>query len=350
MNIAWKISFPIAIILVLYVYYVYLRIFAWHVMFTSLFVVISLIAGSDLFPVLPQMQNHAFEIVTFVFLLLFVLLRKPIKSLISKHMSRLIPMTNNFDEMYKFILGVTLILFLYISSSFYLNIRPDKDLAVYQRILQYFYLGLLVFFSVYEIFRVQIVRSKLLHEEWWPILSDQGKIVGTIEHKTSLQDDNKYRHPVVRVLLVDKGRILLQKRAKTNVVYPGLWDTAISNHVKVGETIEQCVDRTAKEKYMLDKFKYMHLSNYTLTVKNELQYTFLFVSCQLLDIKPNPVFIDQTKWWTQHQIEENLETEIFSESFKIEYDLLKRSGLLDTGKCDCSCHLKDVIYNQASAV
>ncbi len=352
MNIAWKISFPVAVLLVLYVYYRYNRIFAWHLMFTVLYFIISLIAGSELFPIPIQLKNHVFEFVTFVFLFSSVVLRKPIKQVISKHMSRLIPMSNNLDEMHKFILGITLILFFYVSGYLFLNSQayPDRDLIAYQRILQFFYLGLLVFFSVYEIFRVQYVRSKLLHEEWWPIVNDQGKIVGSIEHKTSLLDDNKYRHPVVRVLLVDKGRILLQKRAKTNVVYPGLWDTAISNHVKVGETIEECVDRTAKERYMLDKFKYMHLSNYTLTVKNELQYTFLFVSCQLLEIKPNPTFIDQAKWWTQHQIEENLETDIFSDSFRMEYDLLKRSGLLDTGKCDCSCHLKEVIYNQASAV
>ncbi len=351
MNTAWKITFPVAVALVLYVYYIYNRIFAWHAVFTGLFVAISLITGSELlFTMPPQIKSHVFEVVTFVFFFLFVVFRVPLKSLISKYMSKLVPMTNNFDEMYKFILGIALILSFYISIHLYLGYRPDENSFAYQRVLQYFYVGLLVFFSVYEIFRVQYVRSRLLHEEWWPIVSDQGKIIGTIEHRTSLFDDNKYMHPVVRVLLVDKGRVLLQKRTENNVIHPGLWDTAISNHVKVGETIEQCVDRTAKERYMLDKFKYMHLSNYTLEVKNEFHYTFLFISCQLLEIKPNPAFIDQTKWWTQHQIEDNLEAGIFSENFKIEYDLLKRSGLLDTGKCDCNCHLKEVIYSQANAM
>jgi hypothetical protein len=60
-------------------------------------------------------------------------------------------------------------------------------------------------------------------------------------------------------------------------------------------------------------------------------------------------FIDQTKWWTQQQIEDNLDAGIFTENFKIEYDLLKRSGLLETGKCECSCKLKDTIYKQTKS-
>jgi hypothetical protein len=59
---------------------------------------------------------------------------------------------------------------------------------------------------------------------------------------------------------------------------------------------------------------------------------------------------EQLKWWTQHQIEENLESGIFSENFKIEYDLLLRSGLIETGKCNCNCKLKQAISDQANQV
>ena len=70
-----------------------------------------------------------------------------------------------------------------------------------------------------------------------------------------------------------------------------------------------------------------------------------------MEFKLNPtVFADQLKWWTQQQIEQELETGIFTDNFKIEYDLLKRSGLLDSGKCECSCKLKETIYQQSGAV
>jgi isopentenyldiphosphate isomerase len=198
--------------------------------------------------------------------------------------------------------------------------------------------------------RVQIIRSKLLKEEWWPIVSDQGKIIGSIQHLTSLNDENKYMHPVVRVHLIEKGMILLKKRPHDDPESPDLWDSSISNHVKMGETIEKCVERSAEEKYALNNFRFMYLSNYSLEGKNEKQYAFLFVSCLQAEYKLNPSSVDQTKWWTQRQIEDNLNEGIFSENFKLEFDLLQRSGLLESGKCECTCRMRDVIYQQTSAV
>lgn len=347
MNLAWKISFPVALILVLYVYYFYNRIFTWHIIFTFMFVSISLIAGSQmLFSIPPILKHLVFEIVVLIYLLIFILFRKPIQHFISGYISKLIPMTNNFDEIFRFIKIIFVVLVLFVTIHLSLNYSQPKNSEVLLKMLQYVYMSVLVFLIVSEILRVQIVRAKLLNEEWWPIVSDQGKIIGSIQHLTSLSDKNKYIHPVVRVMIIDKGMILLQKRTVNNIVDSGMWDTSISNHVKTGENIEQCVDRTSKEHYSLEGFKYMHLSNYTLEVSNEFQYVFLFVSCQLIDLTPNLKFIDQAKWWTQQQIEENLQSGIFPENFKIEYDLLKRSGLLETGKCECSCRLKETIYNQ----
>lgn len=350
MNTAWKITFPIAIASVLYVYYIYKRLFVWHLTFTTLFFVICSIVGSRfLFRISPFIKNNIFELVTFVFLLLFIVFRLPLKSLITRRMSKLVPMTNNFEEMYKFIFGLAVIIFFNNFLFLFISFFPFGNSSSFIAPLHYVYVSILVFFIIYEFFRVQIVRSKLEHEEWWPIINYEGKVVGSIEHKTSLADERNYIHPVVRVMIIDKGRVLLQKRANNNVVNPGLWDTAISNHVKVGESIELCIERTANERYSLQHFKYLHISNYNLNVINEIQHSFLFVSCMLHHVNPNIVLIDQVKWWTQGQIEENLNADIFSESFKLEYNLLKRSGLLESDKCDCSCNLKDTIYRQKHA-
>ena len=94
----------------------------------------------------------------------------------------------------------------------------------------------------------------------------------------------------------------------------------------------------------------MYLSNYTVEVKNEKQYAFLFVSCLQAEYKFNNENLEQTKWWTQRQIEDNLKEGVFSENFKVEFDLLQRSGLLETGKCECSCKMRDIIYQQTSNI
>ncbi|HEY6913071.1 MAG TPA: NUDIX domain-containing protein [Paludibacter sp.] len=350
MNLAWKISFPIALALLTYIFFAYKRLFTWHLMFTLLFVAVSVVAYLELFFTIPALfQKLGYEIVFFSFLLISLLFRKKIQGALVKIISKLIPMTNNFSELYRIVWKLVLLLFVYILGNIFLFYSGFAN-STYQQLFQYVYLALLLALIIYEVFRVQIIRSKLFKEEWWPIVTDQGKIVGSIQHFTSLNDENKYMHPIVRVFIIDKGMILLQKRSDDSLFYPGLWDTAISNHVKMGETIEQCIDRTAEERYSLNNFKYMYLSNYTLELEKEYHYAFLFVSCQQTEFKLNPTFAAHLKWWTQQQIEEELETGIFTDNFKVEYDLLKRSGLLETGKCECSCRLKDVIYQQSNLV
>jgi hypothetical protein len=110
------------------------------------------------------------------------------------------------------------------------------------------------------------------------------------------------------------------------------------------------VEKTTAENFLLDNFKYMYLSNYTIDARNERQYAFLFVSCQQIEYNLNPTFSEQTKWWTQNQIEDNLSEGIFTENFMMEFDLLQRSGLLETGKCKCNCKLREAIYSQPSLI
>ena len=264
-------------------------------------------------------------------------------------MSKLIPMTNNFNELYRVIWGLLIILLLYIITFLYIQYSKTIHTVQYLQILTVVYSGAIFFLIIFELLRVQIIRSHLVREEWWPIVTEQGKIIGSIEHTTSLSDKKKYIHTLVRVFLIEKGMVFLQKNSVDDLLFPGVWDTVISNHVKMGESIDQCVERTALEKYALNNFKYIYLSTYLHESKNEKHYAFLFVSCQSSDINIDSVADLQTKWWTQQQIEENLETGIFSDNFKIEFDLLKRSGLLETGRCECTCKLKEVIYQQTDA-
>jgi isopentenyldiphosphate isomerase len=349
MSMAWKISFPIALGLLIYVYFVYNRIFTWHLIFTALFVTVGVIAGVEtLLPFKLVNNTLIYEVVLLLSLFVFLVFRKQIQKGISGIISKLIPMSNNFNELYRVLWVLSAVLFFYVSAYLVIDTTIRND-SLYLKLLQNLYVCILFFLSAYEIVRVQIVRSKLIKEEWWPIVSNQGKIVGSIQHLTSLNDENKYMHPVVHVLLIDKSMVLLKKRPMNDPESPGMWDSSVSNHVKMGENIEKCVERSAEEKYALNNFRFMYLSNYTVEGKNEKQYAFLFVSCLQAEYKLNPSTLEQTKWWTQRQIEDNLNDGIFSENFKVEFDLLLRSGLLESGKCECNCKMRDVIYQQTSA-
>jgi hypothetical protein len=350
MSMAWKVTFPIALVLLIYVYFVYNRIFTWHLIFTMLFVAISVIAGLEtLLPV--RLVNHAlvYEVVVITFLLGFIVFRRQIQNIITRIISNLIPMSNNFEELYRVLWVLFAILISYVTAFIVVHAVVMND-GLYLKFMRNLYVSIIFLLSVYEILRVQIIRTKLIKEEWWPIVSNQGKIVGSIQHLTSLNDAKKYMHPVVRVIIIDKGMVLMKKMAHDDTESPGLWDTSFSNHVRMGESIEKCVDRSAEENYALNNFRYMYLTNYTVESKKEKQYAFLFVSCLQTSYKLNQNMPAHTKWWTQRQIEDNLNDGIFSENFKMEFDLLQRSGLLETGKCECNCRLRDVIYQQSNVI
>jgi len=295
--------------------------------------------------------DHAimYEIVLIAFFVSFIVFRQKIHRIVLKLMSNLIPMTNNFDELLKVIWALLLIL-IFDVTSFLIIQQLGQNVTAYHQMLQYLYVGVLLFFTIYEILRVKIIRTKLLKEEWWPIVNHQGKVVGSIHQNTSINDEKKYMHPVVRLIFVNKGMVCLVKNSTNGYESSNLWDSALSKHVKMNETVEQALEIGVEANYIVVDFKYMFLSNYNIETDKEIQYSFLFVSCLHTEFTPKNNLNLQIKWWTQHQIDENLNTGIFTENFKLEYELLKRSGLLENEKCECNCRLKEVIYNQSSAI
>jgi isopentenyldiphosphate isomerase len=346
-DLAWKVSFPYALLLLTYVYFVYNPIFTWHLMFTGLFASVTILAAIETF-LRQSLVDHQIitEIITLFFLIILLLFQKQSQRIVLKLMPVILPMTNNFEELFRVIKVFILVLLFHVISFLLVKFIGINE-KQYQQMLQYLYFGALFFLSVYEILRIKIIRAKLIREEWWPIVNDRGKIIGSIQRLISLNDEKKYMHPVVRILIIDKGMILLQKRSSGNLIFPGSWDTAVSNHLNMEESIDQCIKRTLKQQYSLSDFKYMYLANYTKEVENEIHYAFLFVSCQEIELKINLTFTEKLKWWTQQQIEENLNAGIFTDNFKTEYNLLIRSGLLETRKCECNCGLKDAIYQQS---
>tara|TARA_B100000795_G_C22800759_1_gene441802 strand:- start:2848 stop:3390 length:543 start_codon:yes stop_codon:yes gene_type:complete len=84
-------------------------------------------------------------------------------------------------------------------------------------------------------------------DELIDILTPQGKSTG----KTALKSEahkNGWFHATVHVWLftADK-KILLQKRAHTKKVYPGIWDISVTGHIGAGEEILEGAKREVFE-------------------------------------------------------------------------------------------------------
>ncbi|QXP64760.1 NUDIX domain-containing protein [Polaribacter sp. HaHaR_3_91] len=74
-------------------------------------------------------------------------------------------------------------------------------------------------------------------DELIDILTPDGKLTG----KTALKSEahkNGWFHATVHIwLFTSDEKILLQKRALTKKVFPGLWDISVAGHIAAGETI-----------------------------------------------------------------------------------------------------------------
>lgn len=341
---AWAMSLVVCLLLFVYIYFGYRKITQWFLFSTiiySMAALASTVIPSTLIPhTLIAVKTESIVLIVFVLSLFF---RSQIESFIFKFHKSMLPMVNNLNELFRMIWILSGLLFIYVHLYLILSYFYElKDENIFS-FIHTTYLSILFFILFFELIRVTLVRIRLLREEWWPIVNEQGKMIGSIQHQTSLNDDKKYMHPVARVMIIDKNRIYLQKRKSDDTLFSGLWDTAICSHVRVNEKIEGCIERVAAEQYNIQHLKSLFLSNYIFDTEFQSQYVFLFVACRYSDLSFNSSYINSAKWWTLKQIEDNLDANIFTDNFKSELDILKRSGLLETDYCDCNCKLKELV-------
>lgn len=345
---AWLVAIPLNILLFVYVFFTYRKILEWFLFSTGIFLSIATIATIlpiQSFPI--EVKHVAVDCVLLAVFSISLAFRKKIESFVNIRNSKMLSMVNNLNELFRMMWIVGVLIFVYVHLYTILVIFKIFNLDNVLDFIHSVYLLGFFFIICYEIVRVTLIRVRLLREEWWPIVNEQGKMIGSIHHTASIQDDKKYMHPIVRVMLIDGNRVFLQKRSDNDLVFPGMWDTAVSNHIRMSEKIDQCVQRTANERYGLTDLKPIFLSNYVIESASEFHYAFLFVACKLPELEYNPQYIDHAKWWTLAQIEANIESGIFTDNFLTEIELVKRSGLLESGICECECRLKQTLAENA---
>lgn len=344
LRLAWIITSCTTLITLIYIYFNYKKTFNWFLYSGIIFVFVATITTIIQYGNYPEiLKPIAAEITTLGIFIASILLRNNINTLISKANTKLFSMQNNLNEMYFSIWVIGCIMLAYVVAHIGMQINAISPTSI--EYITFIYFGALLFVALYLFVRVSIVRVRLLREEWWPIVNNSGVIIGSIQHQLSLFDDKKYMHPIVRVILIDGNRIYMQKRSHNEIIHPGLWDSAVSNHIRLNENPEACVKRTAKERYDIDNMRPIFLSNYIHETEHELQYVFLYVACYSGTITPNKEFIELGKWWTRHQIESNIDDQIFTSNFVNEFDIIDRSGLLEPGICNCDCRLKQSIQD-----
>lgn len=84
-------------------------------------------------------------------------------------------------------------------------------------------------------------------DELVDILDEHGETTGSIRTKGEAHSEGLWHKAIHIWIYNSRGEILLQKRAKTKLNLPGLWDTSVAGHVSSGESFEEAAARELHE-------------------------------------------------------------------------------------------------------
>lgn len=183
--------------------------------------------------------------------------------------------------------------------------------------------------GIYQVYKVSSLSAKLKKEEWVPIVTEKGEVTGKIAKSVSLNMKNRFLHPVVRVALISKTKVYLQKRPEEDVLSPGKLDYPFEKYMLFNHEINLAA-RNSIRKMIGDEleFSIKFILKYVFENDNTKRLNFLFVA-EIDDedkiIKSN---LMTGKFWTIKQIEESFADEILSECFELEFEYLKNMVLI----------------------
>jgi len=89
-------------------------------------------------------------------------------------------------------------------------------------------------------------------DELIDILHTNGKPTGITAMKSKVHQKGLFHATVHIWFYTTDGEILIQKRAITKNVYPGLWDVSVAGHIGAGEAILDSAIREVKEEIGLE--------------------------------------------------------------------------------------------------
>ncbi|HBT86119.1 MAG TPA: hypothetical protein DEB12_09490, partial [Porphyromonadaceae bacterium] len=179
-----------------------------------------------------------------------------------------------------------------------------------------------------ETTRLHILRRKLYKEEWLPVVSDTGQVMGRVAKSVTRDMKNKFMHPVVRVALMHKGSIYLKERDLTRLLNPGRLDYPFEKYMQYNDDIDQTVKKTISKECGAENLPLRFMLKYTFENETTKRLIFLYVSEVNDEEQFGSLNLRGGKLWTTAQIEDNIGTDIFSECFELEFEYLKNTLLL----------------------
>lgn len=116
-------------------------------------------------------------------------------------------------------------------------------------------------------------------------------------------------HRLVFVWVEDTdGKLLVQKRSPSMLMYPSCWDVSAAGHVDVGETYEQAAQRELEEEIGLEADRLQELNGFYHELDVNQYHLKRFHKVYRVVVQPNPklhpdpVEVAATQWLTKQQV------------------------------------------------
>jgi len=153
-------------------------------------------------------------------------------------------------------------------------------------------------------------------DEILPLVNARGEVIGQAPRALCHQGPGRL-HPVVHLHVFNRaGDIYLQKRSAGKDIFPGYWDTAVGGHIADGETPEAALRREAQEEIGLSGFTSQALGTHAIDTPYESEFVYVFVTMHDGPLRPNPDELEDGRFWTKTEIEDNLGAGVFTPNFE----------------------------------
>jgi isopentenyldiphosphate isomerase/intracellular septation protein A len=183
--------------------------------------------------------------------------------------------------------------------------------------LYYIFFGL---FFAFIMLKNRLMNRRYKNEEWFPIVNNQGMVIGKAPRSVCHNGTSLLLHPVVHLHIFNRsGKLYLQKRSMKKDIQAGKWDTSVGGHIGLGESVQEALIREAKEEMGLNGFAPQFLRSYVWESprERELVNSFSIVTDQLPVINRDE--IDEGRFWSFKEIRNNLGKEVFTPNFEHEF-------------------------------
>ena len=164
-------------------------------------------------------------------------------------------------------------------------------------------------------------------EEIFPIVDETGKVIGQAT-RSECHNGSMLLHPVIHLHIFNsKEELFLQKRSPLKDIEPNKWDSSVGGHIDLGEEPTEAAIREAREELGLDLMVINYIDRYIIETDRERELSYVYyIKTDTQPTIDNKEVIDG-KYWSLIDIKNNLEKNIFTPNFEIDFDRFLQHGL-----------------------